>query len=34
MRVDVDIQSPELYARGVPHREFRYLRQPGQDMTR
>lgn len=27
MRVDVDIQSPEIYARGVPHREFRYLRE-------
>ncbi len=27
MRVDVDIQSPELYARGVPHREFRFLRE-------
>lgn len=27
MRADVDIQSPQIYARGVPHREFRYLRQ-------
>ncbi len=26
MRVDVDIWSPELYARGIPHQEFRYLR--------
>ncbi len=26
MRVEVDIQDPRLYARKVPHREFRYLR--------
>ena len=26
MRVEVDIQSSDIYARGVPHRQFRYLR--------
>ncbi len=26
MRVDVDIQSPRIYGRGVPHQAFRYLR--------